>query len=106
MKIPHKFLLDGDEWKVRYGDPGDDDWRPSEDLGYCSAGEYKIILHPKLRKDPVELLDTLIHEMLHAIDENENDTQTPGWKLSHAVITRIAGPLARLMIENGWTFNG
>ena len=74
-------------------------WRKDMDLdddGECDGAMFPdgrtILLNAKLKKDPEELLDTLVHELMHAAFYSE-DVVEP----SEEGLTRVARTLAQLL---------
>lgn len=72
--------------------------------GECVQSDRTVVLNPLTNTDEKEKWDSFIHEVLHAIDNYAEQAEVPGWHLPHAVINRLAGPLASFLIENGVTF--
>lgn len=74
----------GRRWQLLYADPGrgcegscDPPTRPSK----------QIRLRPSLRKRPVDLVETIIHECLHA----------QGWPLDEDFVGRAAQEITRVL---------
>jgi len=81
--------VNGKRWQMQFGRT------PTGWYGFCDTPNQpkkRIILRPSLRKNPQLLLDTTIHEMLHAggpiLDEDFVDT--------------MATDIARALIKIGW----
>jgi len=92
---PHRLMIRGKPWTVRYGDPKGGSrscFYGGAVIGLCCRRERMILLHPNLRWkcNRKHLWRTFAHELLHALD----------WKLSHRVIERMEGPLGALMTDN------
>ena len=106
MRVPRRFLLGGQAWRVKWLRRGQDEWDEDASVrgllpyGECSYSERLITLNPFANGDTQEKWDSFVHELLHAIDHYEEEKGTKGWHLPHAVISRLAGPLAAWMIEN------
>lgn len=60
--------------------------------GLCDPGEQTIFV--RMGQKPVERLKTVLHELLHAIEE-EYDLELP-----HRLIHQLEDPLARFLIDN------
>lgn len=58
MKLPRRIKIDGRNWKITRGDPGDGD------RGSCDHDTRTIIIDPDL--EGRELEETFWHEVLHA----------------------------------------
>ncbi len=101
LKIPHRFTLRGKTWRVRYGDPTHEALNAKREWGAAIYAEKVIYLNPELRRreNRVRLLDTFIHELLHAIDESA--PKGGHWrKLSHGRIDSIGMELGIWLAEN------
>jgi hypothetical protein len=80
--------LGGKRWKVEFGDPG----RGTD--GICDKPTTKgkrIVLRSSLRRNPVRLAETAIHEAMHA-------TQ---WCLDEEAVAEWAADIARLLNRLG-----
>lgn len=101
LRIPHRFTLRGQKWRVRYGDPTHEALNAKREWGACIYTERTIYLNPELRRREhrVRLLDTFVHELLHAIDESA--PKKGHWrKLSHGRIDSLGMELGIWLAEN------
>lgn len=65
---------------------------PRDEYGQCDPSKYKITIRYGLNR--IDFLDTLIHELAHAIEFSyEIDIQ-------HALIHRMEAPIRDLIIQN------
>lgn len=77
-------LQGGRRWRLRYADPG----RGND--GSCDPPTTpckEIRLRPSLRKRPTDLVETIIHECLHA----------QGWPLDEDFVGRAAAEITRVL---------
>jgi len=72
MKLPpHKFLILGKPWTMRWGLPPGTRLKelfdPKRDLGSCIPHQRLIVLNPSLRSSPALAWETFVHEVSHAL---------------------------------------
>ena len=100
MRVPHRFTFRGKKWKWIWR--RQEEWSDAAHPIYAEScfAERTVYADPKLANDPLERLDTFLHEVLHVIDETETTLGRPRWHLPHAAIERTATALAEFLIEN------
>jgi hypothetical protein len=80
------YVINGKRWRLVYTTQGSRD-------GQCDHPEVsgkKIVIHH--RRDKSRMLDTLIHECLHAA----------GWDMSEEWVDTTARDIARILWDQGW----
>ncbi len=84
MPRPLRVRLDGAEWRVTWSGR-------MQDYGICARGANREsrIIRLRSRQTDDELLDTLLHEALHALH----------WEVEEAVIAERATELAALILR-------
>ena len=92
--IPHQIFLSGKKWRIRWGNPDSDDWRPKSDWGQLSYAEREITLHPTLRlkENKAQAWATLVHEIMHAVAPR---------RFTHKMIHMIDEPLGNAFVDMG-----
>jgi len=95
LEIPKTLNLSGALWHVYLDTQAPKDLKvklPQGDLGMCCYSAKAIVLASWQTQD--ELEETLIHEILHAILEED---RMLGPDLEHHVIETLEAPLVRLL---------
>ncbi len=65
MRIPDKFKLFSQTWRIRGAVPGE----IGDDLGQCRPDQLEIVLNPN--QCPEQLQHTLLHELIHSIEQRQ-----------------------------------
>lgn len=89
---PREILVGDSIWAIRFMRRLAADDGKMITWGLCDPAEQTIYI--RLGQSPKERLKTLLHEILHAIEE-EYQLDIP-----HQLIHRLEDPLARLLIDN------
>ncbi len=97
MKIPHRLIVDREEYRVVYGSTEKAGGK-SGDGGICDTKKRLITLCPDLRTDRPDLERVFWHEVLHGLDE----VRRIG--LTHGQIDRLGKALAIFAADNGLEF--
>ena len=103
MKYPTSVTICGYIYQIEYVETPlevDDDFAPGHWLGQCCGNTIRVLA----TQEPFGILDTLIHEILHAVFNKHPmlkqalqsaDTEEP-------FINTLAMELANLLTQNGW----
>ena len=100
LEIPHRIRLKPKvSYEIVYVDRFDDPCQMGECRRTIGKNSYEgsvrqIVLRSDLSKRA--MLETLIHELLHAIEYEYN------LPIPHALIHRLEKPLLKCLILNGW----
>lgn len=91
MKLPKSLVIGDSIWKIERKRLRESHYG-KEVIGLCDPMTQTIIIKTGLK--PREALDTLVHECLHAI-EDEYDL-----KIDHALIHSLESKISQLLIDN------
>lgn len=92
MRIPRKFLIGDSIWTVRFVKKFGFGEKDQDTRGLCKPDTQEILIQQGLSTR--ERLDTLIHEVLHALEfEYEID-------IDHKLIYKLEGKIAQFLIDN------
>jgi hypothetical protein len=92
---PNWIIVNNDPWDLKFTKKSPDDLEDT--LGLCHPGEK--CLYIKLGQSRREILETFIHELLHAM-EDEYEFNIP-----HKVVGELEKPLADFLIQNADLFS-
>lgn len=93
MRIPRCFLIGDNVWTVKFVRKFNwDGVKDSDLMGLCDPEKQEILIKSGLK--PIERLETLVHELFHAI-ECEYDI-----KIEHKLIYKIESLVTKLLVDN------
>ncbi len=91
--LPRRIIIKSNPWRIFFHRGRVIDEKTREEIwGFCSPLRKEIHIAPG--QPPLDRLDTLIHEILHAIEAEY------GFCLGHEIINLLAPALAALLVEN------
>lgn len=104
MKLPHRFLVFGKPWTMRWGDPSRELLDSKKEWGCCVESERRIILNPTIRGNRLVAAEAFVHELMHAFNAEAKRQRVKGWvEISHAAIHRQEAAWGAFFFENDLT---
>lgn len=103
MKYPTSVTIKGYTYRIEYVDTPQEvavDFEQGLWLGQCADDVIRVLR----QREPFSILDTLIHEILHAVF-NRNKMLKAALQsevMEEPFIDNLASELAILLFENGW----
>ncbi len=85
-KIPHRIILYGEPWTIKWHNPNKDYDEEGLEKGQVAQADFDtktIWITAKVRNDLQQSWENLIHEIMHIVDEYESD-----WRKEHESKTR------------------
>lgn len=103
MKYPTSITIKGHPYRIEYVDTPqevDDDFAGGRWLGQCCNNVIRVLA----TQGSFGILDTLIHEMLHAVFSRNRMLKAAlqSADMEEPFIDTLASELAVLLAENGW----
>ncbi len=91
---PKRVLLGPFAWALHWGQPP----AAPDAMGYCDKGRKAIYIAP--HSHPIEQVDTLIHEILHAIYSQRGIYTADNRGEEEHLVHQFAGGLTEVMARN------
>lgn len=103
MEYPTSITIRGYTYRIEYVDTPkevDTDFEKGFWLGQCSSGVIRVLA----KQEPFGILDTLIHEILHAIFNKNKMLKAAlqSTEMEEPFIDTLASELASFLTQNGW----